>query len=96
MKNENLKYKLSRTQREESYLWKTTHLNTAEEINKGGMKGKRGRRDRRGKRRKTEAEHEKKSHRCFCHQQDQMYQHLAAFHKETFQFYLTCHVIQNN
>lgn len=69
MNNENLKYKLSSTQREESYLWKTTHLNTAEEINKGGMKGERGRRDRRGKRRKTEAEHEKKkSDSCFCHQ----------------------------
>lgn len=74
MNNEKLKYKLSRTQREESYLWKTTHLNTAEEINQRGMKGERG------KRRKTEAEREKKkSDRCFCHQQDQMYQHLAAF-----------------
>lgn len=65
MNNENLKYKLSSTQREESYLWKTTHLNTAEEINKGGMKGERGRRDRRGKRRKTEAEHEKKERQLF-------------------------------
>lgn len=60
MNNENLNYKLNRTQREESYLWKTTHLNTAKKTIEGGMKGEGGRRDRRGKRRKTEAEHEKK------------------------------------
>lgn len=67
-------FKFTTTQREESYLWKTTHLNTAEEINKGGMK-EGG--ERRGG--KTEAEREKKSDRCFCHQQDQMRPHKAAF-----------------
>lgn len=57
MSNETSQYfqKFTRTPREESYLWKTTHLNTAErneEVNEGGMKDGRkvrGRRERRGK-----------------------------------------------
>lgn len=66
-------FKFTTTQREESYLWKTTHLNTAEEINKGGMKE--GGERRGGKPRQSV----KKRDRCFCHQQDQVHPHKAAF-----------------
>lgn len=89
MRNESGRYfqKFISPLREESYLWKTTHLNTAErneEVNKDWMKDGRKVRGRREKRkmRETVVECENEQQVPPPHTQAQTHQYLPIFQKK--------------